>query len=294
MKPAKHMESQSLSPVDGTRSADAPTSVMCVPASLLSRELSDLSGSYMNGNTAPRGRHGCNNSSRCGIPLSICSNTEASVQGPWHQAHILSSPAPRQTSWQTSIVVERNGIIELVKENESHNEDGRGEYCNDNQQQVPSGATSQEYLPTSPQNSNRRIPLMILLMDPGRKQFELMQLWVDTEIDIVRDILHAVQQNLSDKWRTDYDGLFQARGDQYIQLVHILSIAKYDVHPHELWVAKPWSMAAKTTTETAKDCIQQLRAGGLVSSCDIVFSRAFCCHDILTLCLKFCPDCHSS
>ena len=103
----------------------------------------------------------------------------------------------------------------------------------------------QQYANDSDESS--RIPILILLMDPGRKLYELMQLWVDPNIDLVRDVLLSLQRKLSDKWRQDYDGLFQLRGSNYCQLVHILSIAKYDIRPRELWVAKPWSMAAKPT-----------------------------------------------
>ena len=100
--------------------ASAPNSVtgMCVPASPLARELSDLSGSYMNGNTAPRG--GMNRS----FGNSVCS--EEPVQGFWRQAHILSTPCPKEhpqappspkkdKEASALIVVERNGVIELVK-----------------------------------------------------------------------------------------------------------------------------------------------------------------------------------
>lgn len=246
---------------------------MLVPASPLSRELSDLSGSYMNGNTAPRRRLNSGSSSHCGVPTSICSNTETSVQGPWRQAHVLSSVPPRDNSWQTAIVVERNGVIELVKNNNDEDEsdsDDRGFSGQNGNEGATEGASSSDQTLFSHGKSSAptstRIPLIILLMDPARKHYELMRLWVDTEMDTVRDVLHTLQQKLSDKWRQDYDGLFQVRGNQYCQLVHILNISKYDIHPRELWVAKPWSMAAKTTTEYADDCIRQLRAGGLVSS----------------------------
>lgn len=248
----------------------APSSVMCVPASPLTRELSDLSGSYMNGNTAPR--------SSFNRSFSVCS--EEPVPGFWRQAHILSPPPPRESAPPASpvsrssttsalIVVERNGVIELVKKSDadsSSEENPNNEKNTSQHDQECNNDSSFEDLmflahnspgsllfPPNRQHTNdidqscSRIPILILLMDPGRKQYELMQLWVDPEADLVRDVLHSLQRQLSDKWRQDYDGLFQLRGKNYCQLVHILGIAKYDIRPREVWVAKPWSMAAKPT-----------------------------------------------
>lgn len=253
----------------------APSSVMCVPAHPLTRELSDLSGSYMNGNTAPR--------STFNRSFSVCS--EEPVQGFWRQAHVLSSPPPREPAPSASpasesgtasalIVEERNGVIELVKKSDagsSSGEDQEDDKKNSSQHEkdrnldssmntveddlmfLSHNSPASLMLPANQQHpsdndqSSSRIPILILLMDPGRKIYELMQFWVDPETDLVRDVLHSLQRRLSDKWRQDYDGLFQLRGKQFCQLVHILSIAKYDIRPRELWVAKPWSMAAKPT-----------------------------------------------
>lgn len=272
----------------------APSSVMCVPASQLTRELSDLSGSYMNGNTAPR------SSLNRSFGNSVCS--EEPVQGFWRQAYLLSTPCPREPTTVASaaappsssalIVVERNGVIELVKksDNGSTSDEEKKEKTSSQHDKESSNASSEfapeddldlmflshnspasQLLPAHSQNANdndtsSRLPILILLMDPGRKQYELLQMWVDPGTDLVRDVLLALQRKLSDKWRQDYDGLFQLRGSNYCQLVHILSIAKYDLRPRELWVAKPWSMAAKSTIELANDCIGQLKASGLLST----------------------------
>jgi len=285
---------------------------MCMPAPL-SREISDLSGSYLNGNTNPRGKsqyaqHSQQHQQHYNNISSVCS-TEDDVQGFWRQAHVLSVPSPREVvhhppSGATSpssalIVVERNGVIELVKKSDvegslnsnngdvvilqkddvlseedddetlkqqnSSNRNHQNNHCNHKRDAVfrisdPSSLiTNHQNSKTSNKTNNNtdmavaeeeasstRIPIIILLLDPGRKQYELMQLWVDPQTDLVRDVLHSLQRQLSDKWRQDYDGLFQLRGDQFLQLVHIFGIAKYDVRPRELWVAKPWSMAAKT------------------------------------------------
>ena len=285
-KPPRHRSSSAANaspgpahPLRGVTSSNsstgsAPSSVMCVPASVLTRELSDLSGSYMNGNTAPR-----SNLNRS-FGNSVCS--EEPVQGFWRQAHVLSSPPPREqtptalhvpgSSPTTALIVmERNGVIELVKKgddggsSEEDQEDRKSSSLHDRESNHDPSSNEDDdlmflshnspatlLLPSNQQRKNEadqssRIPILILLMDPGRKQYELMQLWVDPEADLVRDVLHSLQRKLSDKWRQDYDGLFQLRGKNYCQLVHILSIAKYDIRPRELWVAKPWSMAAKST-----------------------------------------------
>lgn len=283
----------------GSGSYSGPSSVMCVPASPLTRELSDLSGSYMNGNTNPRSsnRFILNHSS------SNLSSNEDLAQGLWRQAHILSvaypvvkepQQRPAAIASPALIVVERNGVIELVKKSLTDDEEGEEDSQGVVRQKAQStteesNAITRALLSSNedllflahatPSSSNNpmgihqqfdvdestRIPILILLLEPGRKQYEIMQLWVDPQTDMVRDVLHTLQRKLSDKWRQDYDGLFQLRGSDYCQLVHILNIAKYDVRPRELWVAKPWSMAAKSATDLATECIGQLRASGLLS-----------------------------
>jgi len=94
-----------------------------------------------------------------------------------------------------------------------------------------------------------------------------MQIWVDVEEDTVRDVLHSVQRSLCDKekWRQDYDGLFQVRNNHFSQLIHILNLSKYGVQPHELWVAKPWSMSAKSTVGYAGTLLNYLKAVGCLT-----------------------------
>jgi hypothetical protein len=93
------------------------------------------------------------------------------------------------------------------------------------------------------------------------KLYELAQLWVDQVEDSVRDVLHAIQQQLRDKpnWKTDYDGVFQVRNHSYSQLIHILDVRRYDAQPYELWVAKPWSMSAKAAISHAASAIRHLK-----------------------------------
>jgi hypothetical protein len=131
------------------------------------------------------------------------------------------------------VMVDRHGVIEVVTEQD-------------------------KYTDNMMEEDHHRSPLVILLMDPGRKIYELMQLWIDVSTDTVRDVLHAVQQSLPDKWRQDYDGLFSVRNN-YNQLIHILNVSKYEVQPHEIWVAKPWSMSAKGTIGYASECLNHLK-----------------------------------
>jgi hypothetical protein len=216
--------------------AATPSSVLV--GSPLTRDLSDLSGSYLNGNTAPR------RSNKAQVPGSVYPSDQSatSYDMPWRHAKILSSrepihPQPHDVGAglprNDMVMVDRHGVIEVVTEQD-------------------------KYTDNMLEEDHHRSPLMILLMDPGRKIYELMQLWIDVSTDTVRDVLHAVQQSLSDKWRQDYDGLFSVRNN-YNQLIHILNVSKYEVQPHEIWVAKPWSMSAKGTMGYASELINHLK-----------------------------------
>jgi hypothetical protein len=213
-----------------------PSSVLI--GSPLTRDLSDLSGSYLNGNTAPR------RSSKAQVPGSVyqCDQSATSYERPWRHAKILSSrepmhPQPHDVSAGLArndmVMVDRHGVIEVVTEQD-------------------------KYTDNMMEEDHQRSPLVILLMDPGRKIYELMQLWIDVSTDTVRDVLHAVQQSLPEKWRQDYDGLFSVRNN-YSQLIHILNVSKYEVQPHEIWVAKPWSMSAKATIGYASELLNHLK-----------------------------------
>jgi hypothetical protein len=213
-----------------------PSSVLV--GSPLTRDLSDLSGSYLNGNTAPRRLN------KAQIPGSVYPSDQSatSYERPWRHAKILSKrepkhPQPHDVSdgitRNDMIMADRQGVVEVIKE----------------QDQCTYNTTEED---------RHRSPLLILLMDPGRKIYELMQLWIDISTDTVRDVLHAVQQGLSEKWRQDYDGLFSVRNN-YNQLIHILNVSKYEVQPHEIWVAKPWSMSAKGAVSYARELLNHLK-----------------------------------
>jgi hypothetical protein len=211
----------------GSGSQKAPTSVY-LAASPLARELSDLSGSYLNGH-ASRGQKGAS------VPAQIYD--QAGHKGTWRHGYILSQPLPQfrakanlpgsKDEVNSTIFVGHDDGVEIVAERQH---DGSAELTI-----VPSGS------------EHHRIPVVLLLMDTNRKVYELMQIWVDKSIDFVRDVVHTMQQSIPDKWKHAYDGVFQMRGNKSTQLINILSLEKYDAQPYEVWIAKPWSMTAKLT-----------------------------------------------
>ncbi|KAL7559727.1 hypothetical protein ACA910_003312 [Epithemia clementina (nom. ined.)] len=243
----KRWLSDNRSQGSGDSSAATPTSVTLGAASVLTRELSDLSGSYLNGTTVPRG------ASTGSEPSAYQSDQSAtSYQRPWRLAKILSAREPSHPQpppdcndsvgvFKEKLLVGPHGLVEVVP------------HCDNS---VDTGDSSRQ---------RERQPIVILLMDPGRKMYELMQLWIDMVSDSVRDVLHAVQLALSNRWRQDYDGLFQTRNNSFHQLIHILDVSKYDVQPMELWVAKPWAMPAKATISYASKAVQHLQQLQIIS-----------------------------
>lgn len=188
-------------------SAHTPSSVQVdgdIPQ--LTRDLSDLSGSYVAKGAMPSKSTVVSRSST--VPMDDQSLT--SHQRPWTHAKILSAREPTHpqppTDCDDSVGVPRkpilmmeNGDVEVVEE------------------------TEQLYS-----------PLIVLLMDPGKKLYELMQLWVDPQNDSVRDALHAIQHSLIDKkrWKQDYDGLFQVRNNHFSQVCYGLCLDPGGLHPH--------------------------------------------------------------
>ena len=208
---------------------------------LLTRDLSDLSGSC------------------CHAPGNRALVPPASGTEEWRHAQVLSTPRlpqhpqplnddessyhrpplPKQTRVQSSVWMERNEVIEVC---------------------VQDGVTQQRLL------EKTRTPLILLLMDPTRKCYELLQLWMDTATDTVRDILQTINRNLVDHvaWKQDYDGLFQVRNNHFSQLIHVLPAGKYEIVPGELWVCKPWSMSSKQTVGYASSCLNHLKDIGIL------------------------------
>jgi len=229
-------------------SGATPSSVHLVGGLPLTRDLSDLSGSYAAGRGAAASHRDPSNYSGASVPRDVYPSgpSGSPYDRPWSLARILSTREPHApqppcmdcddsvgflgTARKPTVVVEQSDVVEVVK-------------------------------PEEEGSPHRRTPLVILLMDPERKVYELMQVWIDNEVDIVRDVLHTIQNSLRDKenWMQDYDGLFQVRNNHFSQLIHILSLSKYHVEPHELWVAKPWSMSAKSTVGYAGALLNYLK-----------------------------------
>lgn len=211
----------SIGSASRSHGSKAPSSVY-LASTPLTRELSDLSGSYLNGTSNRRGSKGSS------VPGHIYDVKKV----PWRQAYALSQLPPQfkenptsnfETSRDATIFVNgQNEVVEIVDSLEGALD------LNKFEAQVHS-----------------RIPVMILLMDGTSHCYELMQIWVDRSTDSVRDLAQTLHQSIPNKWKTTYDGIFQVRGNRFTQLIHILGLGKYAVQPHEILIAKPWSMAAK-------------------------------------------------
>jgi len=276
----------------------------------LTRDLSDLSGSYMNGNTAVRGYA---SASRTAVPCNVYPSDASgnSYQRPWRHAKVLSRlplhPQPHADD-ESSVGMfhRRNNKPALASKNSSNNNNqeeisvvDRGEEAIEVEVGLTPGGVAVSGMSSAPfkgnntitttttsiddsligldstsshhkhhaaQNPNKRTPIILILMDPQRKKYELMQLWMDAAQDTVRDVLQAVTRNLTDNssWRQDYDGLFQVRNNHFSQLIHVLVAGKYDVVPGEVWVAKPWSMSAKATVGYASTLLNHLKQIGVL------------------------------
>jgi hypothetical protein len=247
----------------------------------LSRDLSDLSGSYYNGNT------GRSTSTAIVTPNLHDNDTTAT----WKHAKVLSSPRlpqhpqPHYIDDESSYGANRN--LQLCRRQSSFSSSSlsplqqqqrltvgskistipfvsmeRGDVIEVCMPQT-SAATSSDggmSLSTDKKNVNR-LPLVLVLMDPSRKLYELLQLWIDTSIDTVRDILQTINKNIVvEQWKQDYDGLFQIRNNHFSQLIHVLPAGKYDIVPGEIWICKPWSMTSKQTVSYAGTLLNHLKS----------------------------------
>ena len=217
-------------------SVGTPSSILMNGYSM-SRDLSDLSGSYymMNGNH------------------TILHSDQQRV---WRQAHMLSRREPVHpqppSDCDDSVRMDHHGKSLLVMD------DANSDMI-EIVQQVEDRTLSSE---------STFLPIILLLMDPGQKMYELMQLWIDVQHDTVRDVLQSIQSNLGEQWRQDYDGMFHWRNHQLSQLIHILDVNKYDVQPFEVWVAKPWSMSAPNAVAYASSALHHLKQIGVFQATD--------------------------
>jgi len=238
----------------------APSSVHLASECPLQRDdLSDLSGSYVNGSTTNQQQH--HHHHRGGttkqVPPTIPSNNPP-YQKPWRHAKVLSSrrlpqhPQPPADD-DLSVGIRKSNIVasfaDVIEVAMIDNADA---------------LSSLEENTSSGNPKHTRTPLLLLLMDPGRKTYELMQLWIDVSTDSVKDILQAVSRNLGD-WRQDYDGIFGVRNNHFSQLINTLTAAKYDVQSYEIWVCKPWSMSAKATVGYASTLLNHLKNIGVLT-----------------------------
>lgn len=216
----------SISAGSAANSAATPSSVYMPSSVALSRDMSDLSG--VSGGTH-RG------SSVHTIPGQIFD--PSSLANPWKQAYTLSNTPPesmaqngtsptRKKANGASIWVADNDVVEIFDDLESSLGLDRFQIMG---------------------SQHNRIPIMILLMNPSKQTYELMQIWVDRANDSIRDLVQVLQHKLPVRWKQAYDGLFQVRGNRFTQLINIIRLVKYDIQPHEILVAKPWAMTAKVT-----------------------------------------------
>lgn len=239
---AQHTDASGSS--GGASNRSTPRSVV-VGSVALSRDLSDLSGSYHHGLHAGSSTHA--------VPRLIYHDDGSSVsslQKSWRQAYILSSQSPDVILYDLSGVRDKSKPLICVEENDSV-ELVRQSTCK---------AKPASYDPSN----SPRIPLLVLLMDANKKFYEILRIHVDSETDNVRDVLHSVRQNLPDQWKQDYDGLLQIRSGVSSQLIHCLSLQHYDVQPFECWIAKPWSVSAKSAGHLGENLIFHLKQVGVL------------------------------
>mmetsp|Transcript_15869 Transcript_15869/g.36587 ORF Transcript_15869/g.36587 Transcript_15869/m.36587 type:complete len:382 (-) Transcript_15869:730-1875(-) len=256
------VDQNSVSGGSAANSASTPSSVYMPSSVALSRDnMSDLSGVSGGTNRGPSSQN---------IPGQIFD--PRALQKPWKQAYSLSNVPPEcntntnnEASSEglgkrgdsrknrkgdseksgTSIWVPQNDVVEIFDSLESTL--GLDRF------QIMGG-------------KHNRIPIMILLMNPTKQSYELMQIWVDRANDSIRDLVQVLQHKLPVKWKQAYDGLFQVRGHRFTQLINIIRLVKYDIQPHEILIAKPWATTAKVTIAFAGSAIKHLTQIGVITT----------------------------
>ena len=222
----------SISGASAANSAATPSSVYMPSSVALSRDnMSDLSG--VSGGTN-RG------SSSQAVPGQILD--PKSLLRPWKQAYSLSNIPPECNKG------EEGPTSSSSRSNDNKNNISPSIWVAQNDVvEIFDNLESSLGLDRFRVRKHDRIPIMVLLMDPSKQNYELMQIWVDPAIDSIRDLVQVLQHKLPSQWKQAYDGLFQVRGNRFTQLINIIKLVKYDIQPNEILIAKPWSMAAKVT-----------------------------------------------
>jgi len=247
-------DQHSSSGVSAANSSGTPSSVYMPSSVALSRDVSDISG--ISGGTS-RG------SSSHNIPGQIFDSK--SLTRPWNQAYNLSKiPPEHQGNVSSSSACDEKAICDGQKNIKNPSiwvaENDVVEIFDNLESSL--GLDRFQIMRVK----HNRIPIMILLMDPSKQVYELMQIWVDRSNDSVRDLIQVLQHKLPVNWKKAYDGLFQVRGHRFTQLINIIRLVKYDIQAHEILIAKPWSMAAKVAIAIAGSAIRHLTRIGVIAT----------------------------
>jgi hypothetical protein len=237
---------ESSSVVSGMTSIGTTPRSIALAAYPLVRDLSDLSGSCIGSLSVSRGQHQEVTTSIDAIDASLASSSDR----PWAQAKILSSKQPQHpqppTDCNDSIAFVRKRLRDPQVVYETEDEDDACRSC----------ASERE----------DRVPVLVLLMNPATKQFELMQIWVDLAEDTVNCLMKTIRNSIINnaEWNQDFDGIFQVRNNQFSQLINILHLSKYQVRPNEMLVAKPSSMLGGAAITYATGLVSYLKGMGIV------------------------------
>lgn len=260
-----------------TSSGATPSSVYMPSSVVLARDnmsdLSGLSGGTHRGSTS--------------IPGQIF-DPKSLLKKPWHQAYELSNISPEKimssftsycdnhdnnsnknnrsvskTRLSPGVVATGGGNINsfisdakyLVAQNDVI------EIINFNNMKPSLGLDRYQIM-----GQHSRVPIILILIKPSDHSYEILQIWVDREIDSIRDLVQILQHQLPNRWTQKYDGIFQIRGSRFTNLINIIKLVKYDIKPHEILVAKPLAMTAKVTIAFASSAIQHLTSIGVIST----------------------------
>ena len=240
-----HSSNDHASTSGDANSVATPSSVYMPSSIALSRDnMSDLSG--ISGDRSSSNQ----------VPGQILD--PRSLLRPWNQAYSLSKTPPECNP--------RENRQRHASRSETHNKNPRIWVAENDVVEIFDDLESSLGLDRFKIRKHDRIPIMVLLMDPSKQTYELMQIWVDRANDSIRDLVQVLQHKLPNQWKQAYDGLFQVRGNRFTQLINIIKLTKYEIQPNEILIAKPWAMAAKVTITVAGSAIRHLTRIGVIES----------------------------